>query len=107
MCGLRLVTETTISAATPNGCVCCSAEVKTRVARIDKTERIEKVMKWREEQARKASGKCTKHKQRAGLCEEDASSKASDHTDSIEPQEEAAASGREQRTRPVSTRSSR
>jgi uncharacterized protein (DUF1499 family) len=66
-------------------------EVKTRIARIDKTERIEKVMKRREEQAQKASGKCTRRKQRAGLCEDDSSSKASDRTNSIEPQEEAAA----------------
>jgi uncharacterized protein (DUF1499 family) len=66
-------------------------DVKTRVAQIDRTERIEKVMKRREEQAQKASGKCTKRKQRAGLCEGEGATNASDHTNSIEPQEEASA----------------
>jgi uncharacterized protein (DUF1499 family) len=70
-------------------------EVKTRVAQIDKTERIEKVMKRREEQAQKASGQCTKRKRRAGLCGEDQSASNADRTNSIDPQETAETTGTE------------
>lgn len=66
-------------------------QVRTRIAQIDKTERIEKVMKRREEQAQKASGKCTGRKKRAGLCDGEDVTNAVDRTDSIEPQEEVAA----------------
>lgn len=62
-------------------------DVRTRIAQIDKNERIEKVMKRREEQARKAAP-CAKGKRRGGACGEEQAASGSGRTNSTEPQEE-------------------
>jgi uncharacterized protein (DUF1499 family) len=69
------------------------AKVRTRVAKIDKDELIERLMKRRAEQARKAaaSGKCTRRRRRAGQCGKNGAASGSGKTNSIETQEETAA----------------